>query len=68
VCGLDEQAVEFTRTVRRPQEHGEAHDTVAQLGDPRETILDLLDWELDRIGMREERLAIRLPVQRRPAL
>jgi hypothetical protein len=68
VCRLDEQAVEFARAACRPQEHGETNDVVAQLGDPHETILDLLDRELDRIGMREQLLAIRLPVQRRPAL
>jgi hypothetical protein len=68
VCRLDEQAVELARASARPQEHGEAHDIRARLGDAHETILDPFDWQVDRVGMREELLAVRLPVQRRPAL
>jgi hypothetical protein len=41
--GLDEQAIEFACALRGLEQHGEANDVCAQLGDAHETVLDLVE-------------------------
>jgi hypothetical protein len=64
VCRLHEQAVELAGALLRLEQHGEADDLRAQLGDADEPGLDLVDRELDRIGMSDELFAALLGVQR----
>jgi hypothetical protein len=65
---LDEQSVEFGVAVRSRQDDGKAQDFTVPLGDKDAARLNLLEWKLDRVGMSEQRRAILLPNQGRPAL
>jgi hypothetical protein len=66
---LHEQTIELVDASPTRDDHREAdRRVIAQDRDPRPTILDERLWELDRIRVGSELLAILLPDVRRPAL